>query len=131
MSETTKFAPERVMTLRGILPVSGWRSYPPGQHPALCPIVGDLTALEVCTAAGSRWYGVKRAWIGSDLRMRVQGFNPRFEGMMAWEDADTDDLPGLGQAAHAIDGAGTCGACGGSFIPPAETCPHCGFDTDC
>jgi hypothetical protein len=36
------------------------------------------------TAAGSRWFGTSRAWIGSDLRMHVM-VNPRDEVRAGWD----------------------------------------------
>lgn len=52
-------------------------AHPPGDHPD-SPIVNSYTAVEVLNSSpirpgGSRWYGVDRAWIGSDLRMHGEG----------------------------------------------------------
>jgi hypothetical protein len=59
-------------------------------HPSYCPLRSDCVALELQTSFGSRWYGVKRAWIGSDLQMRVEPEDSRFEEMNAWKDAPID-----------------------------------------
>lgn len=78
----THYVPNTVMTLKGRRPVLTVKAHPPNQHAG--PIRADLTAVEVVTDAGSRWYGCARAWIGSDLEMHVEGFDPRFEEMAAW-----------------------------------------------
>lgn len=40
----------------------------PGQHPAGCPIVSTMFAVEAITANGSRWAGGTTASIHGDLR---------------------------------------------------------------
>lgn len=65
--------------------VTAVRAHPPGQHPPGCPLVESCTAVELVTARGSRWWGFERAWIGSDLRMYVSGFDPRNEIVNAWD----------------------------------------------
>jgi len=83
--ETPRYAPDVVTTLRGRQPVIRAIAHPAGQHPTNCPLIKDCVALELVTTAGSRWYGVERAWINSELRMVVKGFNARFEEMAAWQ----------------------------------------------
>ena len=65
--------------------VSGSVAYPPGSHPAGCPLVPDCTALEMQTPRGSRWWGFDRVWINSELRMVAQGFPARCEIRGTWE----------------------------------------------
>lgn len=66
-------------------------AYPPGKHPAGCPIRADLTAVyvEVTTAVGHepavRWFGCLHAYIASDLRMVLVGHNPKDEVRQTWE----------------------------------------------
>lgn len=85
-----KWVPESVMTLQGVRPVIRVIAHAPGNHPPGCPLVTSCTAVEVITDAGRRWYGVESARIDSYLRMRVSGFNPRFEEMAAWPDAGAE-----------------------------------------
>lgn len=80
---TPRYTPETVMTLKGIRPVVRAIAHPPGSHPA-SPIKNEMTAVELVTEAGSRWYGCERAWINSDLRMVVQGCDSRDEARMSW-----------------------------------------------
>jgi hypothetical protein len=82
-----KWTPETVMTLKGHRPVQTVTAYPPDGHPAGCCIRPDLTVVALQTDCGTRFYGVKSARIDSYLRMRVSGFDPRFEEMNAWPDA--------------------------------------------
>ena len=50
-----------------------YKTYPPGQHPKECCIRNTLTALELVTDYGSRWWGCDDAYINSELRMVVVG----------------------------------------------------------
>jgi len=86
MDLVPRYAPLIVMTAHaGYQHVTGSRAYPPQQHPAKCPLVNDCTAVELVTPNGSRWYGVRSAWINSELRMVVTGFSAKFEEMAKWE----------------------------------------------
>lgn len=86
---TPRYTPEVVMIVSGSkygrLPVIEAIFYPAGAAPQGCPIRIDCNVLELHTAHGSRWYGVKKAHINSELRMVVIGFPARFEEMSAWE----------------------------------------------
>lgn len=86
-----RYVPTQVMK-RGItLPVTRMSVYSPGNHPKHCPLVSECAALEMVTSLGSRWFGFKRAWINSELRMVVQGCNPKFEaGPFTWEPVSGD-----------------------------------------
>jgi hypothetical protein len=82
---TPRYAPKTVLILgRGVVPVTGTRFYPPGQHPPKSPIVPTMGALELVTPYGSRWYGFDRGYINSQLRMVVEGFNKRDEVRSKW-----------------------------------------------
>jgi hypothetical protein len=87
-----RVTPAEVLILAGVggrlEPVTRAVAHPPGSH-AASPIVDDLTAVELVTAAGSRWFGTSRAWIGSDLRMHVM-VNPRDEVRAGWDAGDVD-----------------------------------------
>jgi hypothetical protein len=69
--ETWKYAPEEVLIVRGnawdTLPVTSYIAHAPNTHTS--PIKPELIALELKTARGSRWYGVKKAKINSELKM--------------------------------------------------------------
>jgi hypothetical protein len=72
------------ITCRGHLePVTQAVAHPPGSHPS-SPIGDDLSAVELVTARGSRWFGTSRAWIGSGLRMHLM-VNPRDEVRAGWD----------------------------------------------
>jgi hypothetical protein len=64
--------------------------HPPNTHPPESPIKRELTAVQVVTDSATRWYGFEEAWIGSDLRVHVKGFDPRFEEVAAWADAEVE-----------------------------------------
>lgn len=66
-------------------------AHPPGQHPKGAPVVSNLTALEIITESGSRWYGVQRAVISSRLRMMVELHSgaERDEVVRKWPNLDT------------------------------------------
>lgn len=88
VDRVARYAPEYVFIVRNgearTCEVEQHRVFAPNAHPAGCPIVGSLTALECVTAAGSRWYGFERAWINSELRMVVSGFGARDEVRAKW-----------------------------------------------
>lgn len=44
----------------------------PGKHPENCPLKADVAALELRTKRGSRWWGVTRGYINSELKMVVE-----------------------------------------------------------
>lgn len=81
-----RYAPTHTV-VRGLVnvPVSSYHTYLPGQHPKGCPLTDDCVALELRTAYGSRWWGVEKAWINSELRMVVSGFPARDELRSRWE----------------------------------------------
>jgi len=76
------------MTLRGMRPVLASKYYPPESAEARrarrIPISESYGALELITDAGSRWHGVDRAYINSQLRMVVEGINKRDEVVSKW-----------------------------------------------
>lgn len=91
-----KLVPEALRVISGkggqVLPVIEVAAFPPGAHPAHCPIIPTVTAVR-CTVVGGRvrWYGFEVARINSHLRMEVGGFDPRFEEVSAWEDASVEE----------------------------------------
>lgn len=83
---TPRYAPTEVMSIKhGIVPVRTWKIHPPETH-FWSPLVNDMTALECVTEHGSRWYGIERGYINSELRMVIEGTNPRDEVRMKWEE---------------------------------------------
>jgi len=84
---TPRYAPGWVTfaTTYTRLPVEQYLFHPAGTAPAGCPIRIDCNVLELRTQQGSRWYGCKRAYINSELRMVVVGFPARFEEMSGWD----------------------------------------------
>lgn len=58
--------------------------HPSGMAPSPCPIRKDLTVVELKTLFGSRWWGVEKAWINSELRCVVSGIDPRNELLRNW-----------------------------------------------
>jgi hypothetical protein len=85
---TPRYAPRHVIIAARMkqFPVTGWRIYPAGQHPASLPkvIKPEYTVLECQTEAGSRYFGVRSGYINSELRMVIIGTNPRDEVQMKW-----------------------------------------------
>ncbi len=85
-TDTERLVPEVILCSGEYLPVQGIRAYPHGQHPSRALLVTTVqTAVEVVTANGSRWFGFDRAWIGSDLRMHVDGYDARNEVIAGWD----------------------------------------------
>jgi hypothetical protein len=81
-----KVTPARVRIIgHGLQPVVRAVTHPPGSHKSA--IRPELTALELVTPKGSRWYGVRSARISSRLEMEVELLDPRFEEMAAWRNA--------------------------------------------
>ena len=82
---TPRYAPDHVIIAKAmkLCPVTQSIAYPPGTHPH-SPIKNDMTALELVTGHGSRWFGCERAYINSELRMVIVGTNPRDEVRMKW-----------------------------------------------
>lgn len=78
--ETPRYVPER---MNGV-PVTSYRIHPPGTHPK-SPIKDSMTALECVTSYGSRWFGITRGYINSELKMVVEGNNRRDEVRMKWK----------------------------------------------
>lgn len=65
------------------------QSHPPGTHDSA--IRKDVTAVEIVTEHGSRWYGCQRAWITGGLRMAIEllpGME-RDEVVARWETEET------------------------------------------
>lgn len=86
-----RYAPESVLVDHDgrmvFAPVLSWRIHAPGTHTG--PLVKSCTALEMVTAHGSRWWGVDKGWINSELRMVVQGFDDRNEILRSWKPCNT------------------------------------------
>lgn len=94
---TPRYTPKTILTAKAGFgysnyPVISVIAHPVGAHPAKCPLIEDCVALELISHYGSRWYGVKEAYINSELRMIVIGFNARFEEMQKWEKVPADRL---------------------------------------
>lgn len=87
IDRTPRYAPSHVHVLgHGIVKATAYVAHPPGNHPKNCAIRNDMTALEIKTPVGrSRWYGFERAFINSELRMVVIGFDARDEVRSKWE----------------------------------------------
>lgn len=92
MDITPRYTPSHVIVvggdsgkITGDLRVEQAIFHPAGTAPTGCPIRIDCNVLELRTHYGSRWYGCKKAYINSELRMVVVGFPARFEEMAAWE----------------------------------------------
>jgi hypothetical protein len=87
---TPRYAPTHVIIARAmaLLPVTRYIAHPAGTHPD-SPIKNDMMALECITAKGSRWYGCESAYINSELRMVVVGFDSRDEVRSKWEVCET------------------------------------------
>lgn len=85
---TPRYAPDRVIIARvmKLCPVTQYIAHAPGTHDA-SPINNTMTALELKTDHGSRWFGCEKAYINSELRMVVIGTNPRDEVRMKWKSA--------------------------------------------
>lgn len=81
-----RYAPSHVIIARAmkLLPVRQYIAHPPNTHPA-SPIKNEMTALELVTDKGSRWFGCEQAYINSELRMVVIGFDSRDEVRSKWE----------------------------------------------
>jgi hypothetical protein len=84
-----RYVPSTILRNGFVLPVLRTIAHPPGKHPKGCPILSYLVAVEVVTEKGSRWFGFEKAWIDSNLRMAVSGFNARDEVRRRWELADS------------------------------------------
>ena len=88
LSFKEKWTPKKVMTQFGISPVVNVHTFPPGQHPKDSAIKKDLTLVQLTAANGQkRNYGFHNAKIDSYLKMRVSGYDSRFEEIVNWEDA--------------------------------------------
>lgn len=86
LDKRARYTPDSIITHRGHGKVNSIKTFPPNAHPEGCPLVQNCTAVQlVSDAYGSRWYGVERAYINSELRMIVIGFDARFEEMAAWK----------------------------------------------
>ena len=83
IDQTPRYTPDAVFCRRLISPVRQAVVHPPNAHER-SPIRNELTALELVTANGSRWYGITRGYINSELRMVVEGTNARDEVRMGW-----------------------------------------------
>lgn len=90
LDNTPRYLPKTLMTKDGEGVVVWARFYPPGCHPADCPLLPDVGAVEAIVAlpdlrVHNRWFGCQRAYVDSTLRMVVIGTDPRDEVRMAWE----------------------------------------------
>lgn len=79
-----RYAPERIMTIKGMQPVTSAVFHPAGNHEG-SPIKNEMAALELTTPVGSRWFGCEWAYINSELRMVVIGCDFRDEVRKAWQ----------------------------------------------
>ncbi len=85
-SSTEKLVPQATICRGQHVSVVSVRAYPQGSHPAHAPLVTTAqTMVELVTPVGSRWWGFERAWIGADLRMHVDGWDPRNEIVAGWD----------------------------------------------
>jgi hypothetical protein len=77
------------------LPVRAYRAFPPGSHPAACPLIEACWAIELLTDCGSRWHGFASAAIGPDLRMHVKLLDgqERDEVIARWPDSTFTHWP--------------------------------------
>lgn len=86
-----KYIPEVIpcMVGKGLVrsPVLSIITHPAGNHPPKCPIREDWIAVEVICKDGVRWYGTKKAYIDSSLRMVIE-VATRDEVLSKWEDAE-------------------------------------------
>ena len=82
-----RYAPETVLTMKngkGVYSsVLKHVFYPPSTHPHT-PICNDFGCLELTTKYGVRYFGCEKGWINSELKMVIQGTNPRDEVRMGW-----------------------------------------------
>jgi len=88
MQDTTpRYAPEQVIVVSQgqwrVAPVLEWKATPPGHGSKI--IRDDMTLLECKTEFGIRHFGCDRAYINSELRMVVVGFDARDEVRRKWE----------------------------------------------
>jgi hypothetical protein len=88
---TPRYAPSEFLTVNvqrdgwTVSPVAEYVVHPPGTHPK-SPISNDKIALECkLTPTGVRWFGCDRAYINSELRMVVVGFDDRDGIRRRWE----------------------------------------------
>jgi hypothetical protein len=88
-----RYAPKKVLCNNRIASVLQYNAYPPGNHPKGCPIVPRLTALELRTEFGSRWFGFEKVFINSELRMVVSGFAAADYVRSRWEKVPSTCLP--------------------------------------
>jgi len=85
MDQNWRYTPESVWIAgTKFAPVLTVVAHQPGQHPEKCPIVSNLTAVELVTKYGSRWWGFEEAMINSELRFIVRGFPKHDEVRAAW-----------------------------------------------
>ncbi len=79
-------APDTILVHGTYVPVTRAIAHPPGRHPD-SPIRNEHPAVELVTVAGSRWMGVGRAWIGSDLQLHAIPL-PGNSALSAWIPVD-------------------------------------------
>ena len=91
----TRYAPESVRIVSpklpshsAVVPVKRHIVHQPQNHTG-SPIRDDMTALECVTDYGSRWYGIDKGWINSELRMVIQGTNKKDTARMNWPECNT------------------------------------------
>lgn len=77
--------PESFPTLRGIRKVAKVESFPDGITPG-SPLGKGMTHVKVTLEDGGlRWFGCKRAYINSSLRMVLVGHNSKDEIRALWK----------------------------------------------
>lgn len=98
--KVVKVVPDRILASSGLWGgqvgvVQGVTIHAPGEHrhwkgttKEICFIRRDLYCVQVTTTFGSRFFGFERAWIGSDLRVHVSGYDAKFEEVQNWGDSD-------------------------------------------
>lgn len=80
-----RYVPSTVLILgHGYVPVIRSTFHPAYKHPADCPLVNGIGALELVTEHGTRWWGFDDGYINSQLRMVVTGFPRRCELRSKW-----------------------------------------------
>ena len=81
---TPRYVPSTIYCKGATVPVLRVIAHPPGTAKG-AHIVPHLTAVELVTERGSRWFGFENAQINSELRMIVSGFDGRDEVRSKWE----------------------------------------------
>lgn len=86
IDRVARYAPEMILMVgRGYQPVRKCILHPKGTAPGSWKNSAAGVVLEMQTDFGSRFWGFEKAWINSELRAVVQGFDSRCELRSAWE----------------------------------------------